>query len=91
LKPILERYNILLIADEVQMAFYRTGTMWSFENYGVSPDIIVFGKAITNGFYPLSGVWARNPILDKENWPSSSAQATYGGSPLGCALANATY
>lgn len=91
LKPILDKYNILLIADEVQMAFYRTGTMWSFENYNVSPDIIVFGKAITNGFYPLSGVWARNPILDKENWPSSSAQATYGGSPLGCALANATF
>lgn len=91
LKPILEKYNILLVADEVQMGFYRTGTMWSFENFGVSPDILVFGKAITNGFYPLSGVWARNPIIDKENWPSSSAQATYGGNPLGCALANATF
>ncbi len=91
LKAILDRYNVLFIADEVQMGFYRTGKMWAFENYKIDPDLIVFGKAITNGYYPLSGVWARDPILEKENWPSSSAQATFGGSPLGSALANATF
>ena len=91
LKDILEEYHILFVADEIQMGFYRTGTMWAFENYDIAPDLIVFGKALTNGCYPLSGVWAKTPILDQENWPSSSAQATYGGSPLGCALGNATF
>ena len=91
LKTILDKFNLIFIADEVQMAFYRAGKLWAFENYGISPDIIVFGKSITNGMYPLSGIWARNPLLDDANWPTSSAQATFGGAPLGAALGNATF
>ena len=41
---LLHKYKIITIADEVQMGFYRTGKMWSFENYGICPDMIVFGR-----------------------------------------------
>ena len=45
--------------DEIQMGFYRAGKFWALENFNVEPDIIVFGKALTNGLNPLSGIWAR--------------------------------
>ena len=49
LKEILNRYNILFVDDEIQMGFYRTGKMWAIENFDVTPDVMVFGKALTNG------------------------------------------
>ena len=91
IKQILDKYNLLFIADEVQMAFYRTGKLWAFENYGIIPDIIVFGKSLTNGMYPLSGVWAREPLLNDSNWPTSSSQATFANSPIGTALGVSTF
>jgi 4-aminobutyrate aminotransferase-like enzyme len=91
IQAILREHGILFIADEIQMAFYRTGHLWSFQHYGVAPDIVVFGKSVTNGMYPLSGVWARDPLMSDANWPSSSAQATYDGAPLGMALGLTTF
>src|SRR5216683_6359709 len=54
LKKVLDERKILLVDDEIQMGFYRAGKFWAIENFGVEPDIIVFGKALTNGLNPLS-------------------------------------
>jgi len=91
IKPVLERNGMLLVVDEVQMGFFRTGKQWSIENYGVCPDLIIFGKSLTNGMHPLSGVWARDPLLGEGNWPPGSSHSTYGAAPLGTALGLATF
>lgn len=91
LVPFLKQYSIITIADEVQMGFYRTGKMWSFENFGIVPDIIVFGKAITNGLWPLSGIWAREEIISPEIWPTGSTHCTFAGHPIGTALGLTTF
>src|SRR5215470_4815049 len=52
LKRVLEERKILLVDDEIQMGFYRAGKFWAIENFKVEPDIIVFGKALTNGLNP---------------------------------------
>lgn len=53
IKKVLDQYGILLVVDEVQMGFYRTGKLWSIEHFGVTPDILVFAKSLTNGLNPL--------------------------------------
>lgn len=88
---LLKKYNIITIADEVQMGFYRTGKMWSFEHYNIIPDIIVFGKSITNGLWPLSGIWAREDIMSPEIWPTGSTHCTFAGHPIGTALGLTTF
>lgn len=88
---ILHKYRIITIADEVQMGFYRTGKMWSFENYDICPDIIVFGKAISNGLWPLSGVWASNKIISPEIWQTGSTHCTFSGHPMGTAIGIETF
>jgi 4-aminobutyrate aminotransferase-like enzyme len=90
LKQVLDTHRMLLVADEIQMGFFRAGKLWSIENYGVVPDIIIFGKALTNGMFPLSGLWAREPLLDPSHWPVGSSHATFGAAPLGSALGLAT-
>jgi 4-aminobutyrate aminotransferase-like enzyme len=90
LKGILDAHQMLFVADEVQMGFFRAGRLWSIENYGIVPDIIVFGKSVTNGMFPLSGLWARDPLMTSENWPVGSSHATFAASPLGTALGLAT-
>lgn len=75
LLSILQKYNILFVADEIQMGMYRTGKLWSFENYNIVPDAFTFGKSITNGLWPLSGIWAREELISPDIWPSGSAQS----------------
>ena len=87
----LHKRNILVIADEVQMGFFRTGRLWSFENYGIVPDIIVFGKAISNGLWPLSGVWANSNIISPDLWPVGSTHCTFAGHPLATQLGLCTF
>lgn len=88
---ILHSHNIVTIADEVQMGFYRTGKMWSFENYDICPDIIVFGKAISNGLWPLSGIWANEKIISPKLWKTGSTHCTFSGHPLGTAIGLETF
>jgi 4-aminobutyrate aminotransferase-like enzyme len=73
--------------DEIQMGVYRTGKLWSIEHFGVTPDILVFGKAITNGLNPLSGIWAREELISPEVFPPGSASSTFASNPLGTAVA----
>lgn len=88
---ILRQHKVLIIADEVQMGFYRTGKLWSFEHYDFIPDIIIFGKAITNGLWPLSGIWAKEDIISPQKWPTGSTHCTYAGHPLATALGLCTF
>jgi 4-aminobutyrate aminotransferase / (S)-3-amino-2-methylpropionate transaminase / 5-aminovalerate transaminase len=73
--------------DEIQMGFYRTGKLWSIEHFGVSPDILVFGKAITNGLNPLAGMWAREELINPEIFPPGSTHSTFSANPMGTAVA----
>ena len=88
---ILKAHNIITIADEVQMGFYRTGKMWSFEHFGICPDVIIFGKSISNGLWPLSGIWAKEDIISPEIWPTGSTHCTFSGHPLGTELGLQTF
>jgi 4-aminobutyrate aminotransferase len=86
LRKLCDRYDILMIADEVQAGMGRTGKWWSIENFGVEPDIICTAKGIASGM-PLGAMIARKSIVD---WPKGSHGNTYGGNPISCAAALAT-
>ena len=85
LKQTLDRYGILLVCDEIQMGFFRTGKFLSIEHFDVVPDIIVFGKAMTNGLNPISGIWAREELISPQVFPPGSTHSTFSANPLGTA------
>ena len=87
LKKVLDEHGILLVVDEIQMGFYRTGKLWGIEHFGVKPDVIVFGKALTNGLNPLSGLWAREELINPAVFPPGSTHSTFNANPLGTAVA----
>ena len=87
LKKILDEHNILLVDDEIQMGFYRTGKLWGMQNFGARPDVIVFGKAMTNGLNPLSGIWAREELIKPDVFPCGSTHSTFASNPLGTSVA----
>lgn len=84
LREACDRHGILLIADEVQTGFGRTGRMWAVEHFGVEPDMITSAKAIAAGM-PLSAVIGRSDIMDAV--PDSGIGGTYVGNPVACAAA----
>jgi 4-aminobutyrate aminotransferase / (S)-3-amino-2-methylpropionate transaminase / 5-aminovalerate transaminase len=86
LASILEARKILLVDDEIQMGFYRAGKYWAIENFNVKPDVIVFGKALTNGLNPLSGVWAREELIAPDVFPPGSTHSTFASNPIGTAV-----
>ena len=81
LRELCTEHGIVLVADEVQSGFGRTGRMFAVEHFGVEPDLIVVAKSIAAGV-PMSGVLGRAGIVDAA--PDSSIGGTYVGSPLGC-------
>ncbi|WP_293904378.1 aminotransferase class III-fold pyridoxal phosphate-dependent enzyme [Phenylobacterium sp.] len=87
IKKILDQHGILLVVDEIQMGMYRTGKLWSIEHFGVSPDVLVFGKALTNGLNPLSGLWAREELINPKIFPPGSTHSTFNANPMGTAVA----
>ena len=87
LTRILHERNILIVVDEIQMGIHRTGKFWSFEHFGIEPDIVVFGKALTNGLNPLSGVWAREELISPQKFPPGSTHSTFSSNTLGTAAA----
>ncbi|MFM1816493.1 MAG: hypothetical protein RLZ98_3188 [Pseudomonadota bacterium] len=87
LGKILEARKILLVDDEIQMGFYRAGKFWALENFNVKPDIVVFGKALTNGLNPLAGIWAREELIAPEVFPPGSTHSTFNSNPMGTAVA----
>jgi 4-aminobutyrate aminotransferase/(S)-3-amino-2-methylpropionate transaminase len=87
LKKVLDRHGILLVVDEIQMGFFRTGKLWAIEHFDVKPDVLVFGKALTNGLNPLSGIWAREALINPTVFPPGSTHSTFNANPLGTAVA----
>ena len=87
LKTVLEQHHILLVDDEIQMGFYRTGCFFAMEHFNVTPDVMVFGKAMTNGLNPLSGLWAREQLINPEIFPPGATHSTFAANPLGTAAA----
>ena len=86
LKKVLDDHGILMVSDEIQMGFFRTGKLWSIEHFGVTPDVIVFGKALTNGLNPLSGLWAREELINPTTFPAGSTHSTFNANPIGTAV-----
>jgi 4-aminobutyrate aminotransferase len=87
LRELTRRHGILLIADEVQTGFGRTGRFFATQHWDVEPDIVVMAKGIASGL-PLSGILAKRTLLDKLQ-PGTHG-GTYGGNVVACAAANAT-
>ena len=87
LREITSQHGILLIADEVQTGFGRTGEMFAVQHWGVEPDILVMAKGIASGL-PLSGILARSELMAQ--WKPGTHGGTYGGNVVACAAANAT-
>ncbi|MEO8216948.1 MAG: aminotransferase class III-fold pyridoxal phosphate-dependent enzyme [Acidobacteriota bacterium] len=87
LTQILHDRGILIVVDEIQMGLYRTGKFWSFEHFGLQPDVVVFGKALTNGLNPLSGIWAREELISPQQFPPGSTHSTFSSNTLGTATA----
>lgn len=86
LKKVLDEHGILLVVDEIQMGFYRTGKLWSVEHFGIAPDVLVFGKALTNGLNPLAGIWAREDMINPTTFPVGSTHSTFASNPLGTSV-----
>ena len=82
LRALCDRHGILLIADEVQSGYGRTGRMWAFEHAGIVPDIVCVAKAIANGL-PLSAIVSSRSL--QERWGRSAHGSTFGGNPVACA------
>lgn len=84
LRKLCDQHGILLISDEVQAGFARTGKMFGIEHTGVEPDLIAIAKSLAGGF-PLSGVIGRAAIMDSAE--PGGLGGTYGGNPVACAAA----
>ncbi len=82
---LCKKNNVLFIADEVQTGIARTGKMLACDHEGVKPDILVLGKALSGGMYPVSAVLANDEVM-KVIKPGQHG-STFGGNPLACAVA----
>ena len=87
LRQICDEHGILLVADEVQSGFGRTGRFFAIEHFDIVPDVITMAKGLASGF-PLSGVAAPRALMDR--WVPGTHGGTYGGNAVACAAAEAT-
>ncbi len=87
LREITSRHGILLVADEVQTGFGRTGELFAVRHWDVEPDILVFAKGVASGL-PLSGIIARQELVAR--WRPGAHGGTFGGNVVACAAALAT-
>ncbi|WP_137806238.1 aspartate aminotransferase family protein [Pseudomonas sp. G(2018)] len=87
LRRLCDEKGIVLIADEIQSGFGRTGQRFAFSRLGIEPDLILLGKSIAGGV-PLGAVVGRKSLLD--NLPKGGLGGTYSGNPIACAAALAT-
>ena len=84
---ICRQNRVLLVVDEIQSGLGRTGKLFAYEHEGIRPDVVIVGKALSGGFYPVSAVLSSLEIMRIFN-PGDHG-STFGGSPLGCAVARA--
>ena len=84
-KSLCEKYNVLFMADEVQTGIARTGKLLAVDHENVKPDVLILGKAISGGVYPVSAVLANDPIMNVIK-PGQHG-STFGGNPVAAAVA----
>ncbi|MBM3148096.1 MAG: ornithine--oxo-acid transaminase [Actinobacteria bacterium] len=84
-REITRRHRVLLLADEVQTGLGRTGRPFCFQHEGIEPDLIIMGKALGGGVYPVSAVVGAREVL--ELFGPGEHGSTFGGNPLACAVA----
>ncbi|GKZ94745.1 ornithine aminotransferase [Aspergillus niger] len=84
-RALCDEHNVLLIADEIQTGIGRTGKLLCCEWSGIKPDLVLLGKAISGGMYPVSCVLGRRDVM--LTIEPGTHGSTYGGNPLGCAVA----
>jgi acetylornithine/succinyldiaminopimelate/putrescine aminotransferase len=86
-KKLCEKYDALYIADEVQTGLMRTGELWGITKHGITPDILVTGKGISGGLYPIAAVLATEKAAGWLNEDGFGHISTFGGAELGCIAA----
>lgn len=86
-RQLCDEYEILLIMDEVQTGLGRTGKLWAFEHFDIIPDIVVLGKGLSGGIYPISATVIRKPLESVFHKDPFIHISTFGGSELGCRVA----
>ena len=82
---ICRENQVLLMADEIQSGLGRTGKLFAYMHEAVTPDVLIIGKALAGGFYPVSAVLASREILGV--YKPGDHGSTFGGNPMGCAIA----
>jgi ornithine--oxo-acid transaminase len=82
---VCRKNRVLLMADEIQSGLGRTGKLFAYMHEGIKPDVLIVGKALAGGFYPVSAVLASREILGV--YKPGDHGSTFGGNPLGCAIA----
>ena len=87
LETIARKHNVLLAIDEIQTGFCRTGKNFAFQHEGIDPDIIIMGKALGGGVFPVSAIAADKKVLGV--YKPGTHGSTFGGNPLACAVASA--
>ncbi len=85
-RELCDRRGALMIADEVQTGLGRCGAVWGIDTYAVQPDIVVTGKGLSGGLYPMSATLYREPLNDILHANPFIHVSTFGGSELGCAV-----
>jgi ornithine--oxo-acid transaminase len=84
---ICRQNRVLLVADEIQSGLGRTGKLFAYMHEGITPDVLIIGKALAGGYYPVSAVMASREIMGV--FQPGDHGSTFGGNPLGCAVARA--
>ena len=84
---ICRKARVLLVADEIQSGLGRTGKLFAYMHDGIRPDVVIVGKALSGGFYPVSAVLTSSEIMSV--FKPGDHGSTFGGNPLGCAVARA--
>jgi ornithine--oxo-acid transaminase len=87
LRDLTHEHNALLVVDEIQSGLGRTGKLFAYEHEGIRPDVVIVGKALSGGFYPVSGILADDPVMAV--FHPGDHGSTYGGNPAAAAVARA--
>ncbi len=86
-RDLCSKKGCLLILDEIQTGLGRTGKLWGFENFGVIPDMVVLGKGLSGGLYPIAATVMRTPLEQVFHADPFIHISTFGGAELGCCIA----
>jgi taurine--2-oxoglutarate transaminase len=90
IRALCDKYNIVMVCDEVMAGWYRTGTCFAWQQFNIKPDLVTFAKGATCGYVPLGGIIVSKKIADSFDNEKMFCGLTYSAHPVGCAAAIAT-